>query len=62
VSRKENDDPNVVKQTGIVIAGDGMGGKKGTSRGWMHGEDDEKYVSTAKKGGRGPPTSSMWDH
>jgi hypothetical protein len=61
VSRKENDDPNV-KQTGIVIAGDGMGGKKGTSRGWLHGEDEEEFVPTANKGGRGPPTSSMWDY
>ncbi|KAK4158485.1 hypothetical protein C8A00DRAFT_28494 [Chaetomidium leptoderma] len=65
-SRKENDNPNnrpAGTQRGIVIAGDGMGGKKGTGRGWMHGEDDEP-TPTNKKGGRGPPTQSenIWDY
>jgi len=61
VSRKENDNPKGTER-GIVIAGDGMGGKKGTGRGWLHGEEDEP-APTAKKGGRGPPTKSdnFWD-
>ncbi|KAJ4297141.1 hypothetical protein N0V88_004059 [Collariella sp. IMI 366227] len=70
VSRKENDNPNAAKRAGdergIVIAGDGMGGKKGTSRSWMTGEDDDEPLPlpTNKKGGRGPPTKSedsFWD-
>jgi hypothetical protein len=65
VSRKENDDPNAkpaATERGIVIAGDGMGGRKGTGRGWLHGEDDEPEP-TNKKGGRGPPAKSdnFWD-
>ncbi|KAL1844296.1 hypothetical protein VTJ49DRAFT_2353 [Mycothermus thermophilus] len=64
VSRKENDDPNGKPRTGergIVIAGDGMGSRKGTSRGWFHGEDDEP--APVKKGVRGPPAKSdgFWD-
>lgn len=65
VSRKENDNPNAKRapgeDRGIVIAGDGMGGKKGSGRGWLHGEEDEP-VPTAKKGGRGPPKSdNFWN-
>ncbi|KAG7293073.1 hypothetical protein NEMBOFW57_003119 [Staphylotrichum longicolle] len=61
VSRKENDNPKGTER-GIVIAGDGMGGKKGTGRGWLHGEEDEP-APIAKKGIRGPPTKSdnFWD-
>jgi hypothetical protein len=67
VSRKENDNPNRngTKRTGddrgIVIAGDGMGSRKGTSRGWFNGEDDEPQP--VKKGIRGPPAKSdgFWD-
>ncbi len=63
VSRKENSDPNdePVPGRGIVIAGDGMGGKKGTGRGWLHGE--EEPLPAAKKNVRGPPTKSdnFWD-
>ena len=67
VSRKENDDPIAAEgrdgdQRGIVIAGDGMGGKKGTGRGWLHGEDDGP-APVAPKAGRGPPvkSDSFWD-
>jgi hypothetical protein len=64
VSRKENDNPNTRRtgdDRGIVIAGDGMGGRKGTSRGWLHGEDEEP--APVKKNVRGPPTKSdnFWD-
>ncbi|KAK4129577.1 hypothetical protein N657DRAFT_652930 [Parathielavia appendiculata] len=64
VSRKENDNPNAKRSgddRGIVIAGDGMGSKKGTSRGWLHGEDDEPAAYKGKT--RGPPTKSdnFWD-
>ncbi|KAK4105850.1 hypothetical protein N658DRAFT_463591 [Parathielavia hyrcaniae] len=64
VSRKENDDPNAKQGgggRGIVIAGDGMGSKKGTSRGWLHGEDEEPAAYKGKT--RGPPTKSdnFWD-
>ncbi|KAL2271167.1 hypothetical protein VTJ83DRAFT_538 [Remersonia thermophila] len=65
VSRKENANPNGKQKLGgdrgIVIAGDGMGSRKGTSRGWFHGEDDEP--APVKKGVRGPPTKSdgFWD-
>ncbi|KAL2199230.1 hypothetical protein P885DRAFT_31205 [Corynascus similis CBS 632.67] len=66
VSRKENDDPKAKRtgdERGIVIAGDGMGGRKGTSRGWLHGEEDDEPLPTTKKAGRGPPTKSdnFWD-
>ncbi|KAL2124551.1 hypothetical protein VTJ04DRAFT_916 [Mycothermus thermophilus] len=67
VSRKENDNPNrngtkrAGDDRGIVIAGDGMGSRKGTSRGWFNGEDDEPQP--VKKGIRGPPAKSdgFWD-
>ncbi|KAK4147646.1 uncharacterized protein C8A04DRAFT_8716 [Dichotomopilus funicola] len=64
VSRKENSNPNsenIERERGIAIAGDGMGGRKGTSRGWLHGEEDAP--EPAKKGIRGPPTKSdnFWD-
>lgn len=63
VSRKENDNPNPKRtgdDRGIVIGGDGMGGKKGSGRGWLTGEDED--VAPAKKPvGRGPPTKSdLW--
>jgi hypothetical protein len=65
VSRKENDifQGDAPKERGIVIGGDGMGGKKGTARGWLHGEEDDEPAPTTKKGGRGPPTKSdnFWD-
>ncbi|KAL2184247.1 hypothetical protein L209DRAFT_757648 [Thermothelomyces heterothallicus CBS 203.75] len=66
LSRKENDDPNAKRpatERGIAIAGDGMGSRKGTTRGWLHGEDDEEPLPTARKGVRGPPTKSdnFWD-
>jgi hypothetical protein len=66
VSRKENNNPNTQRaptERGIVIAGNGMGGRKGTGQGWLHGEDDDEPAPTTKKAGRGPPTKSdnFWD-
>ncbi|KAK4240048.1 hypothetical protein C8A03DRAFT_42423 [Achaetomium macrosporum] len=66
VSRKENDEPNGKRagdERGIVIAGDGMGGRKGTGRNWLTGEDDEAPQPVKNKAGRGPPTKSdnFWD-
>ena len=64
VSRKENSDPNegAVPGRGIVIAGDGMGGKKGTGHGWLHGEG-EPLPPAATKGVRGPAArpDNFWD-
>ncbi|KAL2017898.1 hypothetical protein VTK56DRAFT_1554 [Thermocarpiscus australiensis] len=65
VSRKENDNPNANRtgdDRGIHIAGDGMGGKKGSSRGWLTGEDEES-APAKKPVGRGPPAKSdgFWD-
>lgn len=68
VSRKENNNPDAKgagDNRGIVIAGDGMGGRKGSGRGWLAGDDEEVAAAPApaKKGGRGPPTKSdnFWD-
>lgn len=41
---KENTDKHK-----IAIAGDGMGGRKGTNRDWLYGEVDEKPVPTRQK-------------
>ncbi|AEO70355.1 uncharacterized protein THITE_2121683 [Thermothielavioides terrestris NRRL 8126] len=70
-SRKENDDPNhhpkraADDHRGIAIAGDGMGGKKGSARGWLAGDADDadQLPVPARKGGRGPPAKSdnFWD-
>jgi hypothetical protein len=66
VSQKENSNPNPARPAGedrgIVIAGDGMGGKKGSSRAWFTGEGEDQ-VNPQKKGGRGPPAKSdnFWD-
>ncbi|KAK4136429.1 hypothetical protein BT67DRAFT_439424 [Trichocladium antarcticum] len=66
VSHKENNNPNSTQagdDRGISIGGDGMGGKKGSSRGWMTGEGDEEDTVPGKQQGRGPPTrSDFWDY
>ncbi|KAH7257042.1 hypothetical protein BKA59DRAFT_469184 [Fusarium tricinctum] len=41
---KENTDKHK-----IAIAGDGMGGRKGTNRDWLYGEVDEKPIPTRQK-------------
>lgn len=50
---------------GISIAGDGMGGKKGSGRGWAIGdESDEEPAVRAKPGktlGAAQKTSNFWD-
>ena len=48
---------------GIAIAGDGMGGRKGSSRAWFTGEDEEEEKPVRKTGRRGPPTKSdnFWE-
>lgn len=63
-SQKENSNPIPARagnERGIMIAGDGMGGRKGSNRDWFIGEDDEQ--NAPKKTGRGPPTKSdgFWD-
>ncbi|KAL2256586.1 hypothetical protein VTK26DRAFT_1437 [Humicola hyalothermophila] len=66
VSRKENSNPNPAKRTGdergIAIAGDGMGGRKGSGRGWLTGEDEDE-TPVRKPVSRGPPTRSegFWE-
>ncbi|KAK3995344.1 hypothetical protein QBC44DRAFT_320153 [Cladorrhinum sp. PSN332] len=67
-THKENSNPNskpkrTGDERGIVTAGDGMGGKKGTAR-WAFGEDgDDQPAPPVKKAGRGPPqpSDSFWD-
>lgn len=70
VSQKENDRPGrssarAPQDRGITIAGDGMGGRKGTGRGWGIGDDsDEEQNPRAipgKQPGRGTNASSIWD-
>ena len=65
-AHKENSNPNAKRtgdNRGIVTAGDGMGGKKGTQR-WALGEDvEDESAVPGKKKGRGPPlpSDSFWD-
>lgn len=65
VSHKENSNPNSKRtgdERGINIGGDGMGGKKGSARGWMTGEGEEEDAVPGKQQGRGPPNKSdFWD-
>ncbi|KAK0731672.1 hypothetical protein B0H67DRAFT_549392 [Lasiosphaeris hirsuta] len=69
VSQKENSKPNPNKagdDRGIVIAGDGMGGKKGTSRGWIFGgeNDDGTPHAVPGKQQKGPSakTDNFWEY
>lgn len=47
------------KETGIVIAGDGMGGKKGSGRSWGFGEDGDDEESGRLNGGGGAYRKEM---
>ncbi|KAL2756852.1 hypothetical protein ACRALDRAFT_1075647 [Sodiomyces alcalophilus JCM 7366] len=40
-SHKENNPEGLNEERGILIGGDGMGGKKGSSRAWFFGEDED---------------------
>ncbi|KAL8413920.1 hypothetical protein RB594_005234 [Gaeumannomyces avenae] len=73
VSQKENSLPVArgVKKTderGIVIGGDGMGGKKGTNRDWLYSEEAEETEETlqprpvaGKKQGVPVKSGNFWD-
>lgn len=61
---KENQprDPTVADGKGIHIAGDGMGGKKGTERNWLYGNDDESVKPVPRSNAQ--PSGgqrSFWD-
>lgn len=50
--------------THLHIAGDGMGGKKGSSRNWLYGDDDEENVKPAPSRKGNPNAASQkgfWD-
>ena len=51
------------EDAGIHIAGDGMGGKKGTDRNWLYGEADEKLpkLTGGRKAAPTSQRSSLWD-
>lgn len=48
----------------INIAGDGMGGRKGTNRNWLYGEDDDEELPkpTSRKGNSAAATASQKSH
>ncbi|KAK7533674.1 hypothetical protein IWX49DRAFT_608907 [Phyllosticta citricarpa] len=66
---KENVPQGVVKERGINIGGDGMGGRKGSSRAWLFGDDGpdaeaEQPRPTRKASGRAQNAAadkSFWD-
>lgn len=49
------------KDTKINIAGDGMGGRKGTNRNWLYGEDDEEEAPRPAPKGRGTLSQKQRD-
>ncbi|KAH6689031.1 hypothetical protein F5X68DRAFT_76566 [Plectosphaerella plurivora] len=60
VVQKENKpQKQQTEESGINIAGDGMGGRKGTNRDWMFGEDDDTPKPATKKPVAGQ--KSFWD-
>ncbi|KAK1835606.1 hypothetical protein QBC39DRAFT_147551 [Podospora conica] len=67
VSHKENSNPHSRRgpdERGIVIGGDGMGGKKGTNRDWLFG--DEAAAAAPSVPGKqqkatGPKSDNFWD-
>ncbi|EHA53650.1 hypothetical protein MCOR27_001640 [Pyricularia oryzae] len=71
VSQKENSQPDILggrkgEDQGIAIGGDGMGGKKGSSRNYIFGdpdsEDEVPRLVTKKQGAAHKPTAgSFWD-
>ena len=69
-SQKENNPENgngVRKDAGnqgVLIAGDGMGGKKGTNRDWVFNDDDKDQTPRAvpgKKPGAQAQNKGFWD-
>ncbi|KAK3940049.1 hypothetical protein QBC46DRAFT_289113 [Diplogelasinospora grovesii] len=70
-SQKENDNPSRGSKAanddrGISIAGDGMGGKKGSGRDWGIGDDSDEGHSTRAVPGKKQPSaavakSNFWD-
>ncbi|KAK8218180.1 hypothetical protein IWZ01DRAFT_140846 [Phyllosticta capitalensis] len=67
---KENVPQGVVKDRGINIGGDGMGGRKGSSRAWLFGDDgpdaeaEQPLPASRKASGRAQQTNtdkSFWD-
>ncbi|KAM7206970.1 hypothetical protein V8F33_000069 [Rhypophila sp. PSN 637] len=65
VSQKENSNPNkkAGDDRGINTAGDGMGGKKGSGRGWAIGDDsdEEQNVRVPGKAQHGMKSDNFWD-
>ncbi len=64
-AHKENNKPSekVIDDRGITTAGDGMGGKKGSGRGWAIGDDSDEE-QTARPHPKKPAAgakSSFWD-
>ncbi|KAM0343824.1 hypothetical protein ACHAPU_008093 [Fusarium lateritium] len=53
---KENTDKHK-----IAIAGDGMGGRKGTNRDWLYGEVDEKPIPTRGQTQNASAKKDFWD-
>ena len=49
--------------THLHIAGDGMGGKRGSTRNWLYGDDDEENTKPApgRKGNQNAAQKSFWD-
>ncbi|KAF4989570.1 hypothetical protein FGRMN_9032 [Fusarium graminum] len=45
----------------IAIAGDGMGGRKGTNRDWLYGEVDEKPIPTRGQNQNASAKKDFWD-
>ncbi|KAK3329339.1 hypothetical protein B0H66DRAFT_19654 [Apodospora peruviana] len=72
-SHKENNNPNAapvtkkqggVDERGISTAGDGMGGKKGSGRGWGIGDDSDEEQNArvpGKKQAANVKTEQFWD-
>lgn len=59
-AQKENK-PQQTDDTGINIAGDGMGGRKGTNRDWLYGDVDEPTPKPAAKKPAAPAQKNFWD-
>lgn len=66
-SPKQKENSRVSKSkddTGINIAGDGMGGRKGTDRSWLYGDEQEQDLPKPTTGRRAGPSAqarSLWD-
>lgn len=61
MQNKENTRLSGAQETGrIHIAGDGMGGRAGTNRDWLYGDDSEN-LPTKKPTGRGKDFESHWE-